>query len=329
MARLAFTALAALVMVGPVAGADAPPMQEVRVTSTLDGTRQPARLWAPETAKTEPRPLLVQLHSWSGDFTQDRSDWLREAVRREWICLQPDFRGRNDHPEACGSRLARQDILDAIDWVSGRFTVDDSRIYLAGVSGGGHMTMLMAGYHADRFSAVSAWVGISDLADWHRFHVKDGVPQNYARMIALCCGGAPGASAEVDAEYRARSPLTVLHQVGDLHVDLNAGVKDGKTGSVPIHHSLRAFNAIAGAGGHPLIAEVEMDELWRTERLAKAGPRDTEEDPTYGRAIRLRRRAGNARVTIFDGGHEGLTAAACAWLAQKSRPTKAGHAVEK
>ena len=39
----------------------------------------------------------------------------------------------------------RQDILDAVDWVLKRYPVDEKRIYLTGTSGGGHMSMLMAG----------------------------------------------------------------------------------------------------------------------------------------------------------------------------------------
>lgn len=299
-----------------------PSLTEVHIESTIDQTPQPSLYWAPERARTESTPLLVFLHSWSGDYTQDRSPWLQEGVDREWLFIQPNFRGRNDHPEACGSDLARQDILDAVDWMSAQFLVDASRIYLAGASGGGHMSLLMAGRHPERFSAVSAWVGITDLADWYRFHTKDGEPQNYARMIAACCGGAPGDSEEVDREYRERSPIHWLENVGDLRLDINAGVTDGKTGSVPIHHSLRAFNVIAEAGGHPVIGEAEMEELWRDERLASPRESDVAEDLTYGREIRLRRSAGATRVTLFDGGHEGLPRAACAWLAAQSRLTQ-------
>lgn len=319
------------------AAAELPRLNEARVRSTIDGKEQPIRLrpgaatagtaTAGAATKAQPTPLLVSLHSWSGDYTQDRSEWLHQAVERDWIYLQPNFRGVNQHPEACGSPLARQDILDAIQWTIEHYAVDESRIYLAGVSGGGHMTMLMAGYHPERFSAVSAWVGISDLAAWYRFHRKDGQPQRYAQMMAASCGGAPGDSLQVDEQYHARSPVHFLSQVGDLHVDLNAGVQDGKTGSVPIHHTLRAFNAIARGNGGGLVSDAEMDQLWRQDHLDHPRPEDVAADAHYGREIRLRRRAGHARVTIFDGGHEGLPSAACAWLATKSRPTR-GPAAE-
>ena len=176
-----------------------PALTEISVTSTLDSTEQPALLWAPESAKTKATPLLVFLHSWSGDYKQDNRAWREQAVQRGWIYLHPNFRGRNDHPEACGS-----------DWHAKMFWIVSisrsrtikltPRAYIwQAPPGGGHMAMLMAGYHPDRFSAVTAWVGISDLADWYRFHVKDGKPQNYARMVLASCGGPPGQSAAIDA----------------------------------------------------------------------------------------------------------------------------------
>ena len=249
---------------GVSTAADLPPLSDIHVKSTLDGTMQPSRLWVPEGEAAKPAPLLVSLHSWSGDYTQDRSDWQTEAVAREWIYLQPNFRGVNDHPEACGSPLARQDILDAIDWVVERHNVDTSRIYLGGASGGGHMSLLMAARHPERFSAVSAWVGITDLEDWYRFHSRNGEPERYAQMIAASCGGPPGASAEVDEQYRDRSSIHFLQQAVGLPLDIAAGVKDGKTGSVPIRHSLRAFNVVAKAGGHETIPKQRWTHCGRT-----------------------------------------------------------------
>lgn len=304
-----------------VTAADVPPLTKISVLSTLDGIAQPSLLWLPESAQTTARPLLVSLHSWSADYTQDRSRWHAEAVNRDWIYLQPNFRGINDHPQACGSRLARQDILDATDWVIEHHKVDTSRVYLAGVSGGGHMSLLMAARHPQRFSAVSPWVGISDLAEWYRFHTL-GQPTRYARMMSACCGGPPGRSEQTDREYHERSSIHFLQQAVGLPLDINAGVLDGKTGSVPIHHSLRAFNVIAEASGHETIPEREMDLLWERGRLLEPQPGDETPDPTYGRDILLRRQAGAARVTIFDGTHEALPSAACEWLAQQSRKTK-------
>lgn len=300
-----------------------PPLTEIKVTSSIDGTKQPSLLWVPEKATKQPTPVLVLLHTWSGDYRQKGSlEYQKQAVKRGWILLLPNFRGPNKRPEACGSKRARTDIIDALDYVLANYRVDSQRVYLAGVSGGGHMTLLMAGYYPDRFSAVSGWVGISDLAEWYRFHSRTGQPLGYAKDVLACVGGKPGDSEKIDAEYRARSPIHHLQNVGDLHVDIAAGVTDGKTGSVPIHHSLRAFNRIAAARKSETISEAEMEQLWSDGKLAKPRESDQVTDQSYGRDILLRRHAGDSRVTIFQGGHEGLPEGCCAWLSQQRRTTK-------
>lgn len=302
-----------------------PPLIEASVKSTLDGERQQILYWAPNSASKKKTPLLVFLHSWSGNYKQNNSKWQKEAVKRGWIFLHPDFRGPNNSPKACGSKFARQDILDAMAFADSRFQIDSWRIYLAGTSGGGHMAMLMAGHHPDRFSAVSAWVGISDLTEWHRFHTRDGKPGRYAQMIRNSLGGPPGEDKKRDADYRDRSPVFHLQNVGDLPVDLFAGVLDGKTGSVPIMHSLRAFNVIAAAHKTSLISEEEISQLWESKKLDHPLTSDKKSDPEFTRQVHLRRHSDKARVTIFQGGHEGLPEPACRWLERQQRATKSAR----
>ena len=298
-----------------------PALVETTVTSTLDGEKQAVLYWAPDAASKKKTPLLVFLHSWSGNYKQDNSKWQKEAVERGWIFLHPDFRGPNNSPKACGSKFARQDILDTMEFARSQFQVDPARVYLAGTSGGGHMAMLMAGHHPKRFSAVSAWVGISDLAKWYQFHTKDGKPARYAQMILDSLGGPPGEDSNRDADYRDRSPLFHLENVGDLPIDLYAGVRDGHTGSVPIMHTLKAFNAIATAHKTRLISDEEMSQLWESRKLSSPLASDSKPDDELTRGILLRRQSRSARATIFDGGHEGLPAPACHWLGRQRRET--------
>ena len=305
--------------------ASLPATLQYDIPSSLDGKSQPVLAWAPETAKTQTTPLFVFLHSWSSDYTQDNSKWLRACSEQGWIWLHPNFRGINQSPQACGSRFARQDILDAIDYACELWQVDRQRIYLAGVSGGGHMSLLMAGHHPERFSAISAWVGPTDLAQWHRFHTQDGKPGKYAKMIEKSLLGAPGASPEIDAEYRDRSPVFHLHQATTLPVSIWAGVEDGHTGSVPVSHSLWAFNAVCRGLQRPEISDLEIQQLVRDRQLQQPTADDMAEDVELGRKIFLRRRAGPSVVTIFDGGHESLPPAAMAWLSRQQRIARAGE----
>lgn len=296
---------------------EVPMTQTGETISAFDGERQPLLHWAPDNAASEPTPMLVFLHSWSSDYQQDNSKWLKVCAERNWIWLHPDFRGVNQSPKACGSRYARQDVLDAIAFARKRWNVDPQRIYLAGVSGGGHMALLMAGHHPKEFSAVSAWVGPTDLAEWHRFHTMNGKPQKYAVMIEKSLGGAPGTSVGIDADYRDRSSVFHLQRVADLPVSIWAGVDDGHSGSVPIRHSLTAFNVIAKAHGDPSISETEMSELSTLKRLTSPLTSDQERDQTLGKSILLRRDSGESMITIFDGGHESHPEVALEWLSAK------------
>lgn len=298
-----------------------PALTPIEVKSSLDQSLQPSLIWVPEAAKNTPRPLFVFLHSWSGHYKQSNTKWQDEAVKRGWIYLHPNFRGVNQHPDACGSKLARQDILDAIEYMIQHYQVDQSRIYLAGASGGGHMTMLMVGHHPDRFSAASAWVGISDLAAWYHFHVKDGEPQNYAKMILKSLTAKPGTSSKIDAEYRDRSPLYWIGNATEVPLDLNAGVTDGKTGSVPFAHSINAFNVLAEKNQTTPVTKEEIQQLWDQGKLKSPQPTDQAVDKTLGRDIHLRRNSKEARITIFQGGHEGLPRPACEWLSKQQRDT--------
>jgi hypothetical protein len=100
-------------------------------------------------------------------------------------------------------------------------------------------------------------------------------------------------------------------------LDLAAGIHDGHTGSVPIRHTLEAFNEVAAAAGAEGVSEDEIAELSHPDgRLSRPHPSDQAEDATFQRAIHLRREAANARVTIFEGGREGLPLAAAEWLSR-------------
>lgn len=287
----------------------------IQVTSTLDGALQPC-LFVPATGTDEPQPLLIGLHPWSHGFdTFAEMEMLRkQAGARGWHYLQPHFRGPNNQPEACASRLARQDILDAVDFVVAKWRIDQRRIYLAGVSGGAHMALVMASYAPERWTAVSAWCGITDLAAWHGESKE--LKRNYWKDIEACCGGAPGASEAVSREYEERSSLPRLARAKDLPIDIAAGINDGHTGSVPIHHSIDAFNVIAKARGDATVGlDVSMGLSKREPELLHGST-----EPGFSRAIYLRMRTGGSRITIFEGGHEMLYQEACDWLAEHAKP---------
>ena len=298
----------------------------VEVRSSKDGSPQRVIWWRPETAARgsadAPVPLLVFLHSWSGGFEQG-PPWIAQAKKMGWALAAPDFRGPNRRPEACASDLAVQDVLDAVEYARREARIDDSRIYLVGGSGGGHMALMMAARAPRVWAGVSSWCPITDLAAWHA--ESSARKNNYARMLEQSCGGPPGPSTE--AEYRRRSPLFQLAAARGVPVDISTGIHDGHTGSVPVSHTLRAFNALASDDARiedGLIVRMVAD---RAVPAALAAER--QDDPERTKALLFRRVSGNARVTIFEGGHESEPSAAILWLARQRKGVPADWSLGK
>ena len=291
-------------------------VREVRITSSIDGSEQPAIFFAPNKNDV-PVPLLVTLHSWSADYRQKLHKSMEDhCVKNGWAYVHPNFRGPNRNPKATGSDLAVQDVLDAVDFAKKQTNVDEKRILLVGTSGGGYMSLLMAGRAPRLWAGVSAWVPISDLAAWHAECKAKG--RKYAREIELSCGGAPKASDKADEQYHKRSPLTYLPKAkGIVNLDINAGILDGHSGSVPVSHSLHAFNTVAEEKDH--ISEALIEELVQAAKVPSSHA-FSGKDLSYGKKQPLFRRiSAKARVTLFDGGHELVAPAALAWLATRSK----------
>lgn len=290
--------------------------QEVLVKSTKDGRQQPCLIDVPDLASGVRVPLLVSLHSWStGNRAYDAYEGALAGCReRGWIFLSPEFRGRNTHPEACGSPLAVQDVLDAVDWALANTPADPRRVYLLGGSGGGHMALLMACRAPKRWAAVSAWVPITDLAAWHAFCLHEGF--RHAAEMEKCFGGPPDSPERIDA-YRSRSPVFELERAAGLPIDLQTGIHDGHDGSaVPIDHTLRAFNRLAeanGAGDAALSPET-VDFMTSRAEIPDDLAFNDAADPGRAHPILFRRQAGPVRLTLFDGGHVIDPATALSWL---------------
>ncbi len=72
--------------------------QEIGITSSADGSCQKAMMY--RARSRAPRPLIVSLHTWSGDHRQE--DPIAASIpERDYHYLHPDFRGPNTSPRAC------------------------------------------------------------------------------------------------------------------------------------------------------------------------------------------------------------------------------------
>ena len=201
---------------------------EIMIKSTLDGSMEPSLFYKAEGE--EKRPLLVGLHTWSCN-RNNQAELVEYTKKYNFNLLLPEFRGPNlvTNPrctEACGSLLAKQDIRDAIDYVIENENVDKENIFLLGLSGGGHMALLMAGFCPEVFKAIGAYVPITDLEKWA------DQSESYRPHVLACC-------SDDKAEMAKRSPVSYIDNIAKANLKIFHGKFDPV---VPVTHSISLYN---------------------------------------------------------------------------------------
>lgn len=203
--------------------------EEIYIKSSFDGSMQPSLLFRSEN---ENRPLLVALHTWSHDRNNCVPLMLPWCEKYDLNLLCPNFRGPNldtnpNCKDACASVAARTDILDAISYVCEGYSIDRDNVLLAGMSGGGHMALMMAATKPEIFKAIAAVVPITDLAKWTE------QSQGYAKHVFACC--------ETKEEMLRRSPISYVDTIARANLKIFHGKFDHV---VPFTHSIELYNRI-------------------------------------------------------------------------------------
>lgn len=285
------------------------PFEKIQLISGVDKSVQQA--WYYQSTKAEAQPLIVSLHTWSGDYMQE-DPLAREALLRNWNYIHPDFRGANNRPDACGSPLVIADIEDAIRYAVRRGHTDSTNVHIIGVSGGGYAALLCYMKLMYPVKSFSAWVPISDLRSW--YWESKGRNARYATDIEQV---AMHKRVMDWSELDRRSPLHLTVPVKrrkNIPLHLFAGIHDGYTGSVPISHSLLFYNKVVTAL-FPSSPELLIPEKVIRSLLAqRLNPGADSNNRLQNRLIQLEKKAGPVRLTLFEGGHEMLAPVALSLL---------------
>lgn len=285
--------------------------QKVGIPSSVDGKIQNAYLYSSKS-KT-PKPLIISLHTWSGNYTQ-RDPLTKEILARDWNYIHPDFRGANKTAEAMGSPLVISDIEDAIQFALKNTNSDPKEVHIIGVSGGGLATLIAYMNVHYPIKTFSAWAPISDLETWYWESV--GRKQKYADDIFKAVSTDSVFNSK---EAIKRSPLLQKYPQElrkNAKLFIYEGIHDGYTGSVPITHSINMYNRLVGeikygitdldqissksASDSDLVSDKEIINLI-TKRF---NPNYKKDEKLFDRNIYLSRKFDNIQLTIFEGGHE-------------------------
>lgn len=282
----------------------------VEIESSKGASAQPAFFYR-STAET-PQPLIVSLHTWSGDFSQS-DPLVGQILEKNYNFIHPNFRGANNHPDACGSELVVSDLEDAIAYAVEHGNVDPAQVHIVGASGGGYATLIAYMNVKYPVNSFSAWVPISDIESWYWESVGSG--RHYANHIMSATGSVDALNSQ---EAIKRSPLhqkypKKLRQGAKLYI--YAGVHDGYKGSVPITQSINMYNKLVKESlprkERNLISDEDIIEL-----ITKQGyPANRDDGNMIGdRKIHYEKSSGDICITLFEGGHEQLVGQAIVLL---------------
>ena len=255
------------------------------------------------------------LHSWSADYDRQISiPYAKWAADNGWAFMAPNFRGVNNKPAATGSDLAVADVVDAIEYATAR-GADPDRVFAVGYSGGGMMSLLMAGRHPELFAGVASWVPVYDLPSWYVYNATYYPGRHYKRHIEASCGGAPNPGTAAYDSCTHRSPHTHLDGARDagLPVYIATGLSDTL---VAPSDAVRAFNQLADPSDQftpdqvaTLGSKVLPAELaGQLEVPSFFGPED--------RTPLLTRQSGPVTFVLFSGAHEMFYEPSVRWMAQ-------------
>lgn len=112
------------------------------------------------------KPAVVWAHGGFGGIDEDSLDPDGDAagfVQAGFVVVQPSWRGENDNPGRFELFLGEvDDAVAAVDYAAGLPGVDPARVYLAGHSTGGTITLLAAGV-SDKVRCAFSLGGAPDL----------------------------------------------------------------------------------------------------------------------------------------------------------------------
>ncbi len=271
---------------------------KIEINSSIDNKIQKAYFY--KTRSINSKPLLVSLHTWSGDFSQ--YDTLAILAKtKDWNYIHPDFRGPNRTTDACCSKLALSDIDDAIDYAINNANIDTANIFVVGASGGGYATLCMFMKSKHKIEKFSSWVPISDLFAW--YHQSSWRNNKYAKNILVCTNSKDGKLNISNA--KEKSPIywnTPVNKLRDSKLEIYAGIFDGIQGSVPITHSINFYNKILRDLG--VNNEQYYVSIKETLKLIESRTPICDCGKISDRKIYLKKEYKNVKLIIFEGNHE-------------------------
>jgi dipeptidyl aminopeptidase/acylaminoacyl peptidase len=181
----------------------------------LDYRSGPLRLaaWVSENADaSRPRPGVLVLHGGNALWPGHWDDLAHPFVKAGYVAMIPAMRGENGLPGSfSGFYDETADVLAAADVLRAYPGVDPARLYIAGHSVGGTLTLLAA-MSRHPFRAAAAYAGNPDARAFFRHFPEDirfdaDDPQEFDMRSPVCFAGS------------FKCPVLMLHGSKEMNSD--------------------------------------------------------------------------------------------------------------
>ena len=265
-----------------------PPFKEISIEN------QKAIIYT--STKSTPQPLIISLHTWSGNYLQD-DPIAKEVLNKDWHYIHPNFQGKNDKPDAALSQKVIGDLDNAITYMKQNHNY--SKIIIIGVSGGGYTALGYLQRTNLKIDVVSSWSPVTDLVKW--YYESKARKYSYYKHIELITQSKENILDKEKAKMRSPIHMNVSDKLKHTKINIYAGIHDGYTGSIPISHSLLYYNKLLN-NLYPDQKQIPLTKILNLVTSRSSIHKLSKK--IQNRSIHFQHAYKNLSITIFEGGHE-------------------------
>ncbi|MFO1050944.1 MAG: PHB depolymerase family esterase [Planctomycetota bacterium] len=158
--------------------------------------------------------LMVQSHGTGADGEGQPGLWAAVAQELGMVVVAPSESGANEG--YAYSERERQIALSAVRWARRSFRIDPDRVFLSGISRGGHLTWDVALRHPDLFAGIAPMIGAPRL--------NPGQAQNNMRyldnLVAIPIRDLQGSLDDEHLVANLRASFIRLQELGAVDAKL-------------------------------------------------------------------------------------------------------------